>query len=190
MKEPYGKGLANRSAPNPTPAMVTTRVWHGQGVHAGQALSSEILPLACPHCPDGGRQHGTRRSGESCRNAAESETLCMCGNSSRENRESLSVSVRPHRPTERSENVSGGNADMNADRKSDVPIVPAKRTNKTGAPAAESVEERGAPKGNVMPVLLVPDTVPDHARHRWHSRATGRGSVVLLRSPQPKGGAV
>ena len=41
MKESYEKGLANRSAPNPTPAMVTSRVWHGQGVHAGQVFSSE-----------------------------------------------------------------------------------------------------------------------------------------------------
>ena len=94
MGESYGKGLANRSALNPTLAMVTSRVWHGQGVHAGHVLSSEIIPSACPHCPDGGRQHGARRYwGESCRDAAESETMCTCGNSSRENRESLLVSA-------------------------------------------------------------------------------------------------
>ena len=62
MRESYEKGLASRSAPTPTLAMVTWRVWHGQGVHAGQVFSSEITTLACPHCPDGGRQHVTRRS--------------------------------------------------------------------------------------------------------------------------------
>lgn len=43
MKESYEKGLANRSASNPTLAMVTSRVWHGQEVHAGQVLSSPVI---------------------------------------------------------------------------------------------------------------------------------------------------
>ena len=51
---------------------------------------------------------------------------------------------------ERSENVLNGTADMNANRKSDVSIVPAKRANKTRTLAAESVEEREAPKGNAI----------------------------------------
>ena len=55
---------------------------------------------------------------------------------------------------------------MNANRKSDGPIVPAKRANKAGTPAAESVEERGSPKGNVASHVLAPDTVPGSARHR------------------------
>jgi len=93
MKESYEKGLANRSALNPTLKTVTSWVWHGQGVHVGQLLSSEIIISACRHCPDGGRQYGTRRYGETCRGAAESETLCMRGNSSRENREILGVSA-------------------------------------------------------------------------------------------------
>ena len=49
---------------------------------------------------------------------------------------------------ERSENVSDGDADTNANRKSDDPIVPTKRANKTRTLAAELVEERGSPKGN------------------------------------------
>ena len=53
---------------------------------------------------------------------------------------------------ERSENVSDGNADMNANRKSDDPIVPAKRANKTGTLVAESAEERGSPKGNALAI--------------------------------------
>ena len=54
MRESYEQGLAHRSASNPTLAMATSRVWHGQEVHAGQVFSSEITTLAGPHCPDGG----------------------------------------------------------------------------------------------------------------------------------------
>ena len=58
--------------------------------------------------------------GEPCRDAAESLALCTCGNSRRENREIPWVSVqgvRPaHRQAERSENVTGGTADMNAQK--------------------------------------------------------------------------
>jgi hypothetical protein len=39
---------------------------------------------------------------------------------------------------------------MNANRKSDDSIVPAKRANKTRTLAAELVEERGSPKGNTQ----------------------------------------
>ena len=71
-----------------------------------------------------------------------------------------------HVQAERSENVPDGNADMNAHRKSDGPIVPAKRANKAGTPVAESVEERGSPKGNAARHLLAPDTEPGYAKHR------------------------
>jgi hypothetical protein len=95
----------------------------------------------------------------------------MYGNSKRENREILLVSLRSRwhviGRAERSENVTDGTADMNAKRKSDGPIVPAKRTNKTGTPAAESVEERGSPKGRASSILLLPDSVPEARRHRW-----------------------
>ena len=52
----------------------------------------------------------------------------MHGNFKRENREILSVSVWPEGQAERSENVTDGNADMNADRKvlplpSDAPMI-------------------------------------------------------------------
>ena len=101
--------------------------------------------------------------GEASTDAAESENLCMRRHPKRENREILLVSEPG---SERSENVTDGNADMNADRKSDDSIVPAKRTNKTGTPAAESVEERGSPKGNVARHDLAPDTAPRTVRPR------------------------
>ena len=94
MKESYEKGLANRSAPNPTLMRVTSWVLHGQGVHAGQPWSSEISSFRVPtlsNCGEGHIQHDA--NGESWRDAAESKTLCMRGNSRRENREILLVSA-------------------------------------------------------------------------------------------------
>ena len=92
-------------------------------------------------------------------------------------------------PVERSENVTGGNADMNANRKSDGPIVPAKRTNKTGTLAAESVEERGSPKGNAASSVLAADTVPISARqHYARLRQVEMRKIIL--TVALKGGAV
>jgi group II intron reverse transcriptase/maturase len=52
--------------------------------------------------------------------------------------------------TERSENVSGGNADMNADGKSDESIIPAKHANQDATEAsAERAEESDSTKRNV-----------------------------------------
>ena len=48
MKESYEKGLANRSASNLTLAVVTSRVWHGQEVHAGPVFSSPVIPETLP----------------------------------------------------------------------------------------------------------------------------------------------
>ena len=78
MKESYEEGLANHSAPNPTLVTVTSRVWHGPGVHAGQVFSSEIIILACPHCPDRGRQNATRRSMASRAVTRRSLRPCAC----------------------------------------------------------------------------------------------------------------
>ena len=79
----------------------------------------------------------------------------MCGNSRRENREILLVSVMGgwpvHRQAERSENVTGGTADMNAGRKSDESVVPATSANNDATEAsAESIEERDSAKRNAL----------------------------------------
>lgn len=63
------------------------------GVHAGQPLSSEINTSRVPTQSDDGE--GNTRCGvigKPHRDTAESEPLCMCGNSKRENREILSAS--------------------------------------------------------------------------------------------------
>jgi RNA-directed DNA polymerase len=56
---------------------------------------------------------------------------------------------------ERSENVTDGNADMNANRKSDESVVPATSANKGAAEApAESIEERDSAKRNAEQAVL------------------------------------
>ena len=60
-----------------------------------------------------------------------------------------------HRTAERSKNVTGDNADMNADRKSDEPVVPATLANNGAAEApAEPAEERGSAKRNAEQTAL------------------------------------
>ena len=97
--------------------------------------------------------------------AAESKTLRMRGNSLHGNRETLEV------PSPlgvgRSEKAFCRTADMHASRESDDPIVPKKRANKADSLAAESVEERGPTKGNALPALLAPDTVPGKRGIGW-----------------------
>jgi RNA-directed DNA polymerase len=89
--------------------------------------------------------------------AAESETLRMRGNSMHGNREIPRASVSKadvgrDGKADRSEKVDDRTSDTHVRGKSDGPIIPKKRTNKTGRPsgesAAESVEERGSTKGN------------------------------------------
>ena len=91
--------------------------------------------------------------------AAESETLRMCGNSMHGNRETLETP--PPQGMGRSEKANGRTADMHVSRESDDSIVPQKRVNKAGPKAAaEPVEGRGSTKGNAERTLLVPDTEP------------------------------
>ena len=80
---------------------------------------------------------------------AESETLGMCGNSMRENREALQTPTHDG-GVGRSKKAKSRNVDMHVCGESDGLIVPAKRANKADAYAlaAESAEGRRATKGN------------------------------------------
>ena len=106
------------------------------------------------------------------RSAAESQTLSMCGNSMRENRETLET---PEPFTDsalvagagRSEKADGRTSDMHVFGESDGPIVPTKRANNAERSAAESVKGRGPAKGNNTRALHAADTVP---RNAWHRR--------------------
>jgi group II intron reverse transcriptase/maturase len=90
--------------------------------------------------------------------AAESKTLRMHENFLRENREAPSTSPsmaagtgrRSHKPK----------SDMHVLGESDSSIVPAKRANNAGPPAAESVEGRGLTKGNASRTEPAPDAEP------------------------------
>lgn len=91
--------------------------------------------------------------------AAESKNLCMCENSLRENRERPATSS-PDGGEERSEKATGRTSDVHVAGKSDGFIVPAKRANNAGRPAAESVEGRDPANENVDQTLLAPDAAP------------------------------
>ena len=93
MKESYVEGLAAHSGPE---SCVAVRKGRGEaltGVRAGRVLSRERnLCLradlrGADAVGEGGRPHSTHRYREMRRGPARSETPCMYGNTSRENRE-------------------------------------------------------------------------------------------------------
>ena len=103
---------------------------------------------------------------------AESETLGMCGNSMRENREA------PQTPaldgsTGRLKKAKSRNVDMHVCGESDGLIVPTKRANKAGVYglAAESAEGRRATKGNA----------PQAHSHRTQSRGSESQGLCRVR---------
>ena len=134
--------------------------------HAGQPLSSEIISPACRPCDvvrEGNTMSDDHR--KPLVDAAESETLSMCGNFMHGNRETLETSTP--KGVGRSGKALGRTPDMHVSRESDDSIVPEKQANKAGRnkqhaiPAvAESVEGRGSTKGNAERTLLAPDAVP------------------------------
>ena len=84
--------------------------------------------------------------------ATESQTLRMDSSSHCGNRETSAVPCGEVSPMGRSDKATSRTADMHAAEESDDLIVPAKRANKTGTPAAERVEGRGSAKGNEIPM--------------------------------------
>ena len=88
MKESYGEGLATRTDPE---SCVVARKGRGEaltGARAGRVLSRERDSLRGADAVGvGGRPYSTHRHRERRRGPARSETPCMHGNTSRENRE-------------------------------------------------------------------------------------------------------
>ena len=160
MKEPYGEGPATHPDPESCAGRGNTAGEALTRAHAGQPSSSEITSIGVPtlYCDGEGNTSGSV-SRELSLDAAESETLSMRGNSVRGNRETPGSSL-PDGGGDRSEKASGRTSDMHGPGESDGPIVPKKRANKAGQPAAESVEERGPTKGNAQRTLHVPDAEP------------------------------
>ncbi len=81
--------------------------------------------------------------------ATESQTLRMDPSSHCGNRETSVVPCGEVSSRGRLEKATSRTADMHVTEESDGLIVPAKRANKTGTPAAEG---RGSTKGNVLPI--------------------------------------
>ena len=88
MKESYVEGLAAHSGPE---SCVAARKGRGEaltGVRAGRVLSRERNLLRGADAVEvRGRPHPVHRHREMDRNPARSQTPCMYGNTSRENRE-------------------------------------------------------------------------------------------------------
>jgi len=166
MKEPYKKGVANHLDPESC-AEAGNRVGEAlTGAHAGQPSSSEITSPGVPTLY--GEREGHIRDGvkrQPSRNATESKTLRMRGNSLHGNRETTKASVTPNAcradgGTERPEKAHGHTSGVHPFGESDGSIVPKKQANKAEASAAEPVEGRGPTKGNDLPAGHVPDSAP------------------------------
>ena len=130
MQEPHKKGIANHLDPESC-ADAGNRVGEAlTGAHAGQPSSSEITSPGVPTLYGEGEGHlrdGVIR--EPSRNATESETLGMRGNSLHGNRETPKASAVSNAypadgGAERPEKAQGHTSGMHALGESDGSIVP------------------------------------------------------------------
>jgi len=173
MKEPHEKGIANHLDPescadvgNPVGEALT-------GAHAGQPSSSEITSPGVPTLYGEGQGHiPDDVTCEPSRNATESETLCMRGNSLHGNRETPKASVTSNAfsadgAAERSEKASGRTSGVHAFGESDGSIVPEKQANQADVSVAEPVEGREPTKGNDLHAGHAPDTAPGKRGRGW-----------------------
>jgi hypothetical protein len=86
MQESYGEGLATHTGPESCAAVREALT----GVRAGRVFSRETNLLRdADAVEEGGRPHPVRRHRQTHWSPARSETACMPGHTSRENRESL-----------------------------------------------------------------------------------------------------
>src|ERR1700682_6719722 len=141
MKEPHKKGPAMHLDPE---SCASGREAAGEaltGAHTGQPSSSEITFIGVPTpCCEGEGHMQDDATREPSGNAAESETLRMCGNSLRENRETPAMSLTVG-GKDRPEKALGPTSGMHVAGESDDLIVPTKQANIVGQPpAAESAE--------------------------------------------------
>ena len=148
MREPHKKGVAHHFPR--VMRLVRKDVGEALTGYAQARYGAPKSPLRCDErvLIRGRNMKGSVRRERSF-DTAESETLGMCGNSMRKNREALQTPARDGRAG-RSKKAKGRNVDMYVCRESDGLVVPAKRANKADAYAlaAESAEGRRATKGN------------------------------------------
>lgn len=185
MKKSYREDIASSSGLNPYAGIGNDTGVASERGDAGQPLSSDTIHPVCRSCHDMEKATSSApHYGKMQKDTAESKTLSMCRNSKRENREILLVSTAKEGSSsftvERSENVTDGTSDMNANRKSDEFVVPTTSANK-GAPEvpAESTEERNSAKKNTKQVALP----------RTSSRTKGKSRGLLgVREAAPYSG--
>jgi RNA-directed DNA polymerase len=148
MKEQHRQGLASQSDPEPCGGVREDAAEASVGASAGQVLSREISSsgVSTPFW-SAEDNTGRERSGEFPVDPTRSETLHMRRNSARENRET-SLLPFPDGGDGRVGKADGLKPTMHGGEESDGPIVPTKRPNKAGRPAAEGVEGRGPTKEN------------------------------------------
>jgi hypothetical protein len=189
MKEPHKKGIANYLDPESCADGGNSVGEALTGAHVGQPSSSEITSPGVPTLYGEGEGHirdGVIR--EPSRDATESETLGMRGNSLHGNRETPKASAAPNTPAvdgvaERSEKAYGRTSDVHAFGESDGSIVPQKQANKAESSAAESAEGRGPTKGNDLHVGHAPDTAPGK-RGRGRRGVREVASVAARHGPE------
>jgi RNA-directed DNA polymerase len=175
MKEPYGEDPASRPDPE---SCVRTGNGAGEaltGAHAGQPSSCEIRSSGVPTLLSEAEGHtGGRVMGQRPPDPAQSETLCMRGNSSDGKREIPQVPTGLV-PGGRSGKAIGRTPGRYAWGKSDDCVVPEKPPNNDGVdPSAEVVEGRRSTKGSPMSGAV--------------SRTQSRINTSLLR-PRARGAA-
>jgi len=185
MKQPYKKGVAIHLGPE---SCAVGREAGGEaltGGHAGQPSSSEITTPACRPGPDRGKARPRTALREPSTDAAESKTLSMRRSSMRENRET-SGTPAPNKDAGRSGKAASRTPDAHVREESDDLVVPTKRANNVGQPAAaESVEGRGSTKGNSCS-LATRRTQRRKPRVVLTGRDTGRRIKRRPRSTQGK----
>jgi RNA-directed DNA polymerase len=151
MKESYRKGLAGHPGPE---SCVGRRKAAGEaltGVHTDQVLSCEIRQSGMPTPLT--EAEGYTDGGVKCKSLSgptQSETLRMCGNSVRENRETPETPAAD-RGTGRLEKAINHTSSTNVSGESDGRIVPTKPPNKgRRIGPAEAGEGRRPTKGNAQ----------------------------------------
>src|SRR5215469_15160477 len=150
MKESYRKGTASHPDPESCGSGRKASAEALTGAHAGQPSSCEIRQSGVPTLLCEAEGHtGIGVIGEPVTDPAQSETLCMRGNSSRGNREVPSPPAADG-ATGRPEKATSRTSGMHGDGKSDGRIVPTKPPN-NGRTPAEAAEGRRPTEGNTLP---------------------------------------
>ena len=147
MQESHGEGPASHPDPESCGSGREASAEALTGAHAGQPSSCEIRSSGMPTLLSEAEGHTAGSAhGEPPADPAQSKTLRMRGNSSHGNRE-VPTSSAADGSADRSGKGTPRTPDTHDAGKSDALIVPRKRAN-NGRQPAESVEGRGAAKGN------------------------------------------